>query len=207
MAEAGRRLSFLRWLARTGLPVLLGALLWSTTAEAHRLKVFATVEDGAIDGYAFFIGGGRPQGAGVVIRDAGGAPVAELSTSATGDFHWKPPAPGAYDVTVSAGDGHIASARIAADRFLPAGPVTPAPVAMPAISGGVAEKALPAACDPAALEAAVDRAVERQVRPLMEAYAAAEGRVRFNDVAGGLGMIFGLAGVALWVRSRHAGRP
>lgn len=53
------------------------------------------------------------------------------------------------------------------------------------------------------VEAAVDRAVARQIRPLLEAYDAAEGRARFNDVMGGIGMIIGLAGMALWASARR----
>jgi nickel transport protein len=52
---------------------------------------------------------------------------------------------------------------------------------------------------------AVDAAVARQLRPLLEAYEAAEGRTRFNDIMGGIGMIMGLAGLALWGSTRRAG--
>lgn len=52
------------------------------------------------------------------------------------------------------------------------------------------------------LEQMVERAVARQVQPLREAIEAAEGRVRFNDVMGGIGMIVGLAGIALWFSAR-----
>jgi nickel transport protein len=53
------------------------------------------------------------------------------------------------------------------------------------------------------VEAQVDRAVARQVQPLLEAYDQAEARVRFNDVMGGIGMIVGLAGAGLWALSRR----
>ncbi|NLH79539.1 MAG: hypothetical protein GX458_01670, partial [Phyllobacteriaceae bacterium] len=56
------------------------------------------------------------------------------------------------------------------------------------------------------IERAVDVAVARQLRPLLEAYDQAEGRLRFNDVAGGIGMIVGLAGAALWVSARRRER-
>ena len=51
---------------------------------------------------------------------------------------------------------------------------------------------------------AVDAAVARQIRPLLEAYDAADGRVRFNDLIGGLGWIAGLAGLWAWFRSRRS---
>lgn len=61
-----------------------------------------------------------------------------------------------------------------------------------------------------ALHAMIDRSVEaavaRQIRPLLESYAAAESRLRFNDIAGGIGMIVGLGGMALWISSRKHGQ-
>ncbi|QTL05946.1 cobalamin biosynthesis protein CbiM [Aquabacter sp. L1I39] len=198
-------------------------------ALAHRLKVFATVEDGAVTGYAFFIGGGRPQGAQVIFRTPGGADLARTVTDAEGGFSFRPSVPQALEVVVNAGDGHVAEALLAADRFGPAeaAPASPAPAPDPASAlaaapapsapaAGLGAPAPPAsaptpstACAPdtavlaGLVDAAADRAVARQIRPLLEAYEAAEGRVRFNDVMGGIGMIVGLAGTALWVSARR----
>jgi len=64
--------------------VALGALallvLAAAPADAHRLRIFATVEGGTIEGYAFFVGGGRPDGA--VVVDPGGGHVAEVTLGA-----------------------------------------------------------------------------------------------------------------------------
>ena len=182
-------------------------------AAAHRLKLFATVDDGAITGYGFFIGGGRPQGATLVIRDAAGAEVFRGATDDTGAFSWPPPAPGDFALTIDARDGHVAEARIGADRFagdaLGAAPAAAAPA--PAATASVPAAGTACAPDPAALAAAIDRAVDtavaRATRPLLEAYAEAEGRVRFNDVASGIGMIVGLAGIALWASARRRPPP
>lgn len=191
-------------------------VVWVGPAAAHRLKVFATVEAGTVTGYAFFIGGGRPQGAQVIFRTPGGTDLAETVTDAEGGFSFRPPAPQALEVVVNAGDGHVAEVLLAADRFGPAnaapdGPAAAGPEPAPHASDAAAPApaAASATClpDPAVLaglvDAAADRAVARQIRPLLEAYAAAEGRVRFNDVMGGIGMIVGLAGTALWVSARR----
>ena len=181
-------------------------------AAAHRLKLFATVEAGAIAGYGFFIGGGRPQGATLVIRDAAGAEVFRGATDDAGVFSWRPPAPGDFALTIDARDGHVAEARIGADRFAGdasgAAPAAAAPA--PAATAPIPAAGTACAPDPgvlAAIDRAVDTAVARQVRPLLEAYAEAEGRVRFNDVAGGIGMIVGLAGIALWASARRRPPP
>lgn len=180
-------------------------------AAAHRLKLFATVEAGDIDGYAFFVGGGRPEGVDFIVKDGTGREVHRGKTDGEGRFHWRPERAGDYDITVDAGDGHWTEGKIAMDRFGPSAE-SAAPVAAstaPATSIGVAIEPGVATADPVALqrmiEASVDRAVERQIRPLIEAQVAAEGRVRLNDVMGGIGMIVGLAGMALWVRARRRG--
>ena len=208
------------------LVLALAVVLVASPALAHRLKLFATVGDGVISGYGFFIGGGRPQGATIVIRDAAGAEVWRGATGADGTFAWTPGAPGDFALTLDARDGHVAEATIAAGRFgdaattvapaeaapiAPAGPVAAGEAATDPAATTTAGAGASAPTDPAALaalvEAAVDRAVERQTRPLLEAYAEAEGRIRFNDVAGGIGMIAGLAGIALWVSSRRRPPP
>lgn len=199
---------FLRALALAGV-LALAAL--PAPAEAHRLKLFLTVEDAEITGYAFFVGGGRPEGVDFVVRDTNGAEIHRGRTAPDGGLRWRPDRAADYTVTVDAGDGHWVSATLGADRL---GSVAPAPIAgdTPAAPSepspsAVAPTAGPAAIDPATLarliEARVDAALARQLRPLIEAQEKAEGRVRFNEVVGGLGMIAGLAGTALWASARR----
>ncbi|NBC33331.1 MAG: cobalamin biosynthesis protein CbiM [Alphaproteobacteria bacterium] len=201
--------------------LVLLALLPAAPAEAHRLRVFATVEGGSVSGYGFFIGGGRP--AHVAIRAAApdGAAIFRGETDGGGRFAFPaPPVPTALTITLDAGDGHVASTTLAAHRF---GPAPPAEAATASAVNGLPGSALQLTAGDAArppnpdgegltvsheaLQMLIDRSVEaavaRQIRPLLESYAAAEGRLRFNDIAGGIGMIVGLAGIALWVSARN----
>lgn len=182
---------------RLALLVLVLLLATAVPASAHRLKLFATVEDGTIVGYAFFVGGGRPAGAALVIRDDAGAEVHRGATGGEGAFHWRPPAAATYRLSVDAGDGHNASATITADRLGgTASPSSPA-ISQPATS--------PAGCTDSDLAALVDAAVARQVAPLLLAHAEAEARLRFNDIVGGIGMILGLGGVWVLAAARRRG--
>lgn len=197
-----------------GLRLLCGALLGGilalapTAASAHRLKLFVTVDGGDVVGEAFFVGGGRPEGVAVVARDPGGAEVGRTLTSETGEFRLHPARVGDLVVAVDTGDGHFAEARLVAERFGAASTGTVSAGAAEAPRAVAAEPAIPT--DQAAtarIEAAVHRALARQIRPLLEATEKAEARLRFNDVVGGLGMIVGLVGTALWVSSRRRSRP
>jgi nickel transport protein len=179
-------------------------------AEAHLLKVFATVEDGSITGYAFFVGGGRPQKALLIVQDNSGREIYRSNTDDSGGFNWHPPKLQTMTVIVNAGDGHVAQSTLDVDRFDPN-----ASEAMPLPVGTLGEvKSNPAASEEPAcsssaeigviVDRSVDRAVSRQVRPLLEAFADADSRIRFNDIIGGIGMIFGLAGVAMWMSARRS---
>ncbi|TBW40638.1 cobalamin biosynthesis protein CbiM [Siculibacillus lacustris] len=202
------------------LAILAGS---APAAEAHRLKLFVAVEGLTISGYAFFVGGGRPQDVDFLVKDGTGAAVDRGRTDAEGAFSWNAKRPADYLLAVDTGDGHFAEEKIPADRFSPdaaaasagpasASPATPRPgVAAAASPESTSAIAPPPACptpvDPATFvqltEVAVDRAVARQLRPLIEAQTLAEGRLRFNDVMGGIGMIVGLAGLGAWGLARR----
>lgn len=130
----------------------LGAAL---PAQAHGLKVFAALEGDTLRGYAYFVGGGRPAGAQVVIRNAAGTEVYRGQTDGAGAFAWKLPALDRWTVVVDTREGHMAA-------FSPGNELAP------------------------------------------------EERIRLMDVVGGIGMILGLAGIALWFsahRPRRDSRP
>lgn len=176
---------------------LLLACIAASPAHAHRLRVFATVEQGAISGYAYFVGGARAKGASVVFRDSADRDLHRDSADAQGAFRWKPVSPQTIKVVVDAGEGHVATIVLDRVRFM----------------GGRAEAEETEGEDTSMLtstqreiiEASVDAAVARHARPLMEAFDAMEARLRFNDIVGGIGMIMGIAGAAMWALSRRKG--
>jgi nickel transport protein len=195
-------------------PFVLAILLFGSAnlpAEAHRLKVFATVEGGSVSGYAFFVGGGRPEKAILIVKDKSGEELYRGKTDNNGAFNWHPKKSQTMTIIVNAGDGHMAQATLDGDRFDPAGAsgVMSSPVR--AVVGEKSSSAAPLkpVCSTSAeiealVDRSVDRAVSRQVRPLLEAFSVADTRIRFNDIVGGIGMIFGLAGVAMWMSSRRS---
>lgn len=193
------------------LPALVLLLALAAPAAAHSLKVFATVEAGTVSGYGFFIGGGRAADSTVTARDGAGATVHEGTTDAEGRFSFTPAAPieGDLTVTIDSGGGHMGTITLDAARFGPAPAPAPDPEPIPAEAP--ADVARPPAPDPEALAALIEHRVEvavaRQIRPLLEAQAEAEARIRLRDVVGGLGMIAGLVGFGLWAYGRRHPPP
>ncbi|CUW44838.1 colobamin biosynthesis protein cbiL [Brucella vulpis] len=193
--------------ARFLLLLIATILCFATMAEAHRLNLFATVEGDTVHGYGFFVGGGRPSGAQLIIRNAQGVELFKGPAGEDGSFSFTPAAPADLVLTLNAGDGHVAEAHIAANRFSQYGAQgaassTKAETATATPKGAV----LPASPSPEELSAmidqSVDRAVSRQIAPLLEAYAEADGRARFSDIVSGIAVIIGLAGLFLWAKSR-----
>ncbi|MGE3644925.1 MAG: cobalamin biosynthesis protein CbiM [Beijerinckiaceae bacterium] len=197
---------------RLALGAALAAILltFAGPALAHRLKLFVSVESGSISGYGFFIGGGRANAATVVFRDAQGAELHRMQVDGDGEFRWKPPQAQDVKIVLNAGDGHAAEATVAANQFAPnndpprakaAENSAAAPAKTPVPFSAMTREELATL-----VEKKVDAAVARQIKPLLEAYDKAEGRLRFNDVMGGIGMLIGLAGLAMWASGRRRQR-
>jgi len=183
------------WLIAALLALALG--LAAGPAAAHKLKVFARVEAGEIVGSAYFVGGARAAGAMVRVLDSAGVELARLTPDEQGRFRYRPTQPGDYLIEADSGDGHLARWTLAAAELGP-GPAPPAAVASDATVA-------PAPSADSRLAALVEDAVARQVAPLREQLLAYEDKVRLHDVLGGIGYILGLAGLALWWRSRRSG--
>ena len=167
--------------ARALLLAPLLALCLASPALAHKLRVYATHDGSDISGRAFFIGGGGARGVDWVARDSGGATVATGQTDDSGGFRFAlATAAAGLTVSVNTGDGHMASTTL----------------------GGAAEVPAPAAAV-ASDTAAIEAAVARQVAPLLARIEEMDARLRLTDALSGVFFILGLAGMALWSRSRR----
>lgn len=185
---------------RRSLPLAL--TLAATPVFAHGIQVFAFADGDRIEGSAYFAGGGVASGAHIRVLDAQGGLLAELEPDAEGVFSYRARAPVDHLIVAETGDGHRAEWRVGAAEL---GPGFPAAAAQGAAPGGGEVGRLLA--DPSAepeLAALIEQAVARQVRPLREELLAAQGRAGLRDVLGGIGYIFGLAGVLMWWRSRRS---
>lgn len=180
---------------RLGVLVAL-TLLLASPAAAHKLKVFASVQGDTVSGYAFFIGGGRPQGSSWIAKDAEGREIAAGTTDAEGQFSFQRPeeAASGLTITVDTHEAHIASSTLSADR-------------LGSVVAGVTTEAAPdspAHVPDEQIAALVEAAVQRQVEPVLERIEEMDSRLRFTDALSGVFFILGLAGVTLWARNRRS---
>jgi nickel transport protein len=108
-------------------------------------------------------------------------------------------------VTINAGDGHAASKTLAPERFTGGEAPSPAGAEPEPTPGDVTLASPDTASDVASSDLAriVERAVSRQVEPVLVRIEEMDARLRFADMLSGLFFILGLAGMALWALGRR----
>lgn len=184
------------------MPRLLVALLLlvaaTTPAQAHKLKVFAAAEGARVSGHVYVPGGARVAGAAVEVR-IGEQVVGRLTSAADGTFAFTAERRADHRITATI-DGHQGAWTVRAEELPPA---LPAPVGG-ASSTPTATPPAPAPTGAAPADAAaLEQAVARQVAPLRAELQAWREEARWRDIAGGLGWIVGLCGIAAWVAARR----
>jgi hypothetical protein len=92
-------------------------LFWARPADAHRVTIFAWVEDGMVHTESKFSGGRKPVGATVKVLAPGGEQLLEGKTDEKGAFSFKPPVKTELKVVLLAGAGHRAEWTLHADAF------------------------------------------------------------------------------------------
>ncbi|WP_417762769.1 hypothetical protein [Shewanella sp.] len=191
------------------LPLVL--LLLSSSASAHLLKVFAWMEGQQIVGNAYFAGGIAAGGANILIFGRQQQPLAQLHPEADGSFRVTVPYSEGYAIEANTGDGHVAhwqipAAEVTSGKTAATPKTTKQPTSLPAkpfnILAEPPSTASAQGVDCAQLTDAIQTAVAKEIGPLRMELQQAESRAKLSDVIGGLGFIFGIAGIALWWQSR-----
>jgi nickel transport protein len=175
-------------------------------ALAHGIRVFAATEGGVIEGRAYSPGGAGIAGATVYVFDNQDVALGETVTAEDGAFTFQATAGMDHRIVVESEDGHLVAVTVKAEE-LPAGadehPPWREPVAPSSPNPADRIDQTPLRISPEALQAVVEKAVARQVRPLREALHAYESRVRWHDVLGGIGYILGVAGIVFYLLGRR----
>ncbi len=172
-------------------------LLLQATAEAHLLKVFAYAEGNTIHGSVYFAGGNVVEGAEITIEGLSSHAREKLKSNAKGEFLLSTVAPDDYQIQANSGDGHQAEGLIKEETFTssqtPPHASTPPATTPQSVAADQTDKQL---------VYLVEQAVAKQIGPLRQSLQRNSDRTRLSDILGGIGFIFGLAGIALWWRSK-----
>lgn len=200
--------------------LLLTFLLPAGLAHAHKFRCFATVDGTTVSGYAWFGGGTRPKNIPYKVLAPDGKVLHKGTTNEKGEYSFEAPARCDLELVVDGGEGHQARFTVNADQL---------PAALPAYGseggGGTTEaEAAPgqeeenppaeevearAEVDSGALRSVVSGAVNKAVAPLRVELQTFKEETRMQDVLGGIGYLFGLAGLAFYflgVRRKESGK-
>lgn len=190
-----------------GTSILAALLLTAASpALAHKLKLFATAQGAEISGYAYFTGGDRAMGAALTAAAPDGTVLFSGVTGTDGGFRFTAARRVDHVLTVDGGDGHQARITLGADVLPPSLPGGTEAEAARALAPAPPPQAAPSAPS-ADIQALIEAAVARQIRPLREQLDAYQDQVRWHDVAGGIGTIIGLAGLAFGLTRGRGRRP
>ncbi|MEM2145689.1 MAG: carboxypeptidase-like regulatory domain-containing protein, partial [Candidatus Jordarchaeaceae archaeon] len=179
--------------------MIFAFFLWPASVEAHKLKVFATVEGQNIKGKVSLNDGEPIWDATVKVFDPTGKEIASTRTDEEGNFTIKAEFYCDYRIVADSGDGHGAEYKLSAS-LLPAG--LPKRAATPSDRSQTATK-LPqeVAGEKSHSHLSSDDQFEMlraEIARLSEQLQRYEDRVRMTDIIGGIGYIVGLTGAAYY---------
>lgn len=186
----------------------------ATPASAHGVVVFAWVEGDTVHVESKFSGGRKVKAGRISVLDAEGHELLEGTTDSEGNFNFPLPGNEAIKIVLEAGMGHRGQWTLsAADIKAARGTGSQAPARQSTLSGtesapreapsAVAPRPDQAGIDQSAVEAAVERALDRKLAPVLRMLADSRQRgPTLKDVIGGIGYILGLIGLAAYVHSR-----
>ena len=193
--------------------LVLGAL--ATPALAHRVLVFAFAEGDTIHTESKFVPNDPVRQGKILVMDAKtGQELLTGTTDDQGKFSFKIPPEAAAQkmdlkIVVEAAMGHRGEWLLKAVSYLPRAKVAAAPTPAAALAPAAAPSpATPGAkaanVDQQALEAALNKALERQLAPINEKLTELTmHRTSLPDILGGLGYIVGFFGLWAYFQSKR----
>ncbi len=188
--------------------VLLTAIA-ATSAWAHKVTVFAWVEDSTVHTQSKFSGGRSAKNAQIAVYNAAGEKLLEGRTDAQGRFAFTPPKPETLRIVLMAGSGHRGEWNVAAEEFN-----TPRNAAAPRSTPAGAERpesdhehAHPAVetvtLSADELQMMIEAAMDQKLAPVLRRLEGPEQGPALKDVFGGIGYIVGIVGLVAYLRSRR----
>ena len=190
--------------------LVIGA--FTTPALAHRVLIYAYAEGDTIQTESKFVPDTPVRQGKILVMDKKTDQV--LLTGQTDDqgkFAFKIPAAAAAQkmdllIVVEAAMGHRGEWLLKADSYLTG--AAPGKAATPTAATPAAPGAKAANIDPQALEAALNKALERQLGPINEKLTDLTiHRTTPTDIIGGIGYILGLFGLGAYFLSKRKNNP
>lgn len=183
---------------------ILGLIATTPFAWAHGINLFATVEGTTIDGTLVYADGTPAKAAKITAFAPDGSSIGEATTDETGRFTFQARYHCRHRLVGDVGQGHRGLFTIPEEELPDSLPVPGAPVSAqpPPLEAQAVTPLTDAGPLPDDFDERLEAAVARQLRPLREQLNRYETAIRIRDVMGGIGYVFGLAGMIALLKSR-----
>ncbi len=184
-------------------------LLTFSTANAHRVTVFAWVEGDTIFTESKFSGGKKVRGGRIIVYDLKGTRLLEGQTNNQGEFSFKIPKKTAMKIVMEAGTGHRGEWTLSVEEFGEVDIENALPsTAKKRVEKETEKQAQPVETSPAHKEAmriVMEQALDKKLKPVIRMLAGIreEKEVTLKDIIGGIGYILGLMGIASYFNYRR----
>ena len=181
----------------TLLCVVLAAI--TSVALAHKVNIFAYVEGATVYTESYFPDGRKVEGGIVEVYDSQGNKLLEGKTNKDGQFNFKPPQHDDLKIIILASLGHRNSYTLSAEEL--AGQVErEKPKEQESEELKIKEITQ---VDLDQIKRIIDGSLDEKLRPLMRQLTKLQQKeISFTEVVGGIGYIFGLAGIIFYFMSR-----
>jgi len=177
------------------------------TALAHKVSIFAWVEGDMVHTVSKFSGGVKVKKGLVTVYDSNGKKLLDGRTDDQGEFSFRIPQKTALRVELAAGPGHKGYWDVPLEEIAGTAEPAAAAAAQNAPAGKTVKGDQTAPCDSARLQAAIEKALDKKLKPVTRLLAEAmQPGPSFTEILGGIGYIIGLVGLAAYFKSRQKHR-
>jgi nickel transport protein len=195
--------------------LLSGIYIVPSLALAHRVNLFAWVEEDTVFVESKFAGGKRVKAGKIIVLDPDGKELLSGVTNDNGEFSFKIPKSADLKVILIAGQGHQAEWTINESEFgqLPGnalkesntGKIMPPknPSADPSSTTSTESEPVALPVDLNQLETLIENVLDKKLKPITKMLVDTLDRSpTVRDIFGGIGYILGLIGIAAYTHNR-----
>lgn len=183
-------------------------LVVASSVHAHNVLGGVYAIGAEVEGEVGFSNGDMaPAGSNVLVRNAEGELLLSTQTDDEGFFTFVAPARTDLHIRVDLSAGHIYETVLPADE-LPESLGSPSSATAKTDAATPTSASQPAidAHDAGELSALIEKAVAKQVKPLRQELNVYKEQASFRDTLGGIGYIFGLCGLAMYLTQQKRQR-
>lgn len=191
---------------------IVATTFWVTTVQAHKVRVFAWQEGEIVYTEAKFSGGNPAKKVVVFVEDSvSHQRLLSGHTDEEGNFSFTVPnpSPASLEVIVDGGDGHRSSWTHALETENETNNeektgVTPASIAQRDIPNPEVQQ-YSSSLDIEQFKVVLETVIDKKLAPIKKSLAEhSDSSPSLQDILGGIGYIFGLAGIAAYFKSKKS---